>query len=84
MIERRARHKSAACDSFGQALGLFERLGAPLWAGKARQVSSKGPASAAYFPWGRVLHAGAPAAVFKEDGHPMRIRPWSGLSQGRC
>jgi DNA-binding CsgD family transcriptional regulator/tetratricopeptide (TPR) repeat protein len=37
MIERRARRKSAAAASFGRALATFEHLGAPLWAGKARQ-----------------------------------------------
>ena len=41
MIERRARRKSAARGSFGQALAIFERLGAPLWAGKARRELSK-------------------------------------------
>jgi DNA-binding CsgD family transcriptional regulator len=37
MIERRARHKAAARESLGQALAIFEQLGAPLWAGKARR-----------------------------------------------
>jgi hypothetical protein len=37
MIERRAKHKPAARATPGQALGIFEHLGAPLWAGKARQ-----------------------------------------------
>ena len=41
MIERRARHKSAARESLGQALGIFEHLGAPLWADKARRELSK-------------------------------------------
>jgi DNA-binding CsgD family transcriptional regulator/tetratricopeptide (TPR) repeat protein len=41
MIERRTRHKSAARVSFGRALGIFEQLGAPLWAGKARRELSK-------------------------------------------
>jgi DNA-binding CsgD family transcriptional regulator len=41
MIERRARQKSTAGDSFGQALAVFERLGAPLWADKARRELSK-------------------------------------------
>jgi hypothetical protein len=36
MIERRGRLKSAARDSFGQALGIFERLGAPQWADRTR------------------------------------------------
>jgi DNA-binding CsgD family transcriptional regulator len=35
--ERRAKRKSAAAESFAAALAIFERLGAPLWAGKARQ-----------------------------------------------
>jgi DNA-binding CsgD family transcriptional regulator len=37
MIQRRARHKALASESLGQALATFERLGAPLWAGKARR-----------------------------------------------
>jgi len=41
MIERRARQKSTASDSLKQALTVFERLGAPLWAGKARRELSK-------------------------------------------
>jgi DNA-binding CsgD family transcriptional regulator len=36
MIERRARQKPAARESLGQALDIFEHLGAPLWASKAR------------------------------------------------
>ena len=41
MIERRAKLKSAARDSFSQALGIFEHLGASLWVGKARGQLSK-------------------------------------------
>src|SRR5215469_12931339 len=37
MTERRAKRKSAAAASFGRALAIFDHLGAPLWAGKARQ-----------------------------------------------
>jgi DNA-binding CsgD family transcriptional regulator len=37
MTERRAKRKSAAAASFERALAIFEQLGAPLWAGKARQ-----------------------------------------------
>jgi DNA-binding CsgD family transcriptional regulator/tetratricopeptide (TPR) repeat protein len=40
-IERRARHKSMARESLGQALDIFERLGAPLWADKTRRELSK-------------------------------------------
>ncbi len=40
MIERRSRRKSAARDSFGQALDIFEHLGAPLWADKTRHAMS--------------------------------------------
>lgn len=35
-IERRARQKSAARRTLEQALGIFEQLGAPLWAARAR------------------------------------------------
>jgi len=41
MIERRAKQKAAARQTLDQALGIFEHLGAPLWAGKARQELSK-------------------------------------------
>ena len=41
MIERRSKHRSAARDSFAQALGIFEHLGAPLWADKTRREMSK-------------------------------------------
>jgi len=44
MIERRARHKPTARASFVQALDIFERLGAPLWADKARRELSNVPA----------------------------------------
>jgi ATP/maltotriose-dependent transcriptional regulator MalT len=33
---RRARRRAAARESLGGALAIFERLGAPLWAGQAR------------------------------------------------
>lgn len=41
MIERRARHKPVARESLGRALDIFEHLGAPLWADKARRELSK-------------------------------------------
>jgi DNA-binding CsgD family transcriptional regulator len=41
MIERRARHKSAARESLCRALSIFEHLGAPLWADKARRELAK-------------------------------------------
>jgi DNA-binding CsgD family transcriptional regulator len=41
MIERRAKQKSAARQALGRALDIFEHLGAPLWAGKARLELSK-------------------------------------------
>jgi DNA-binding CsgD family transcriptional regulator len=41
IIERRARQKSAARASLGQALAIFEHLGAPLWADKVRRELSK-------------------------------------------
>lgn len=36
-----ARHKPVARESLGRALGIFEHLGAPLWADKARRELSK-------------------------------------------
>ena len=41
MIERRSGHQPAARATLGQALGIFEHLGAPLWAAKARRELSK-------------------------------------------
>jgi DNA-binding NarL/FixJ family response regulator len=35
-LERRVRRKRAARDSFEHALAVFERIGAPLWAERAR------------------------------------------------
>jgi DNA-binding CsgD family transcriptional regulator len=35
-IERRSKHKAAAKQSLERALAIFEELGAPLWAEKAR------------------------------------------------
>jgi ATP/maltotriose-dependent transcriptional regulator MalT len=40
-IERRGGHQAAARASLGQALAIFEHLGAPLWAGKARRELAK-------------------------------------------
>jgi DNA-binding NarL/FixJ family response regulator len=44
MIERRARCKAAAAESFTEALSVFERLGAMLWAARARDELSRSPA----------------------------------------
>ena len=41
MIERKDGHRPTARESLGQALGIFERSGAPLWADKARRELSK-------------------------------------------
>jgi len=41
MIERRGRHKSAARATLGHALSIFEDLGAPLWADRARRELAK-------------------------------------------
>jgi DNA-binding CsgD family transcriptional regulator len=41
MIERRAKRKPAARASLQHALGIFERLGAPLWADKAHRELAK-------------------------------------------
>ena len=41
MIERRAKQEAAARRTLGQALDIFEHLGAPLWAGKVRLELSK-------------------------------------------
>jgi DNA-binding CsgD family transcriptional regulator len=35
-LQRRAKHKRASRDSLQQAVQVFERLGAPLWAERAR------------------------------------------------
>jgi DNA-binding CsgD family transcriptional regulator len=44
MIERRAKCKAAAAESFTEALSIFERLGATLWATRARGQLPKNPA----------------------------------------
>jgi DNA-binding CsgD family transcriptional regulator len=41
VIERRARQYRVARETLGQALGIFERLGAALWAEKARRELSR-------------------------------------------
>jgi DNA-binding CsgD family transcriptional regulator len=41
IVERRAKHKSAARASLARALAIFEQLGAPLWAEKVRREQSK-------------------------------------------
>ena len=41
VIERRAKDKPGARESLGLALGIFGRLGAPLWADKTRRELSK-------------------------------------------
>ena len=41
VVERRASHKRAARDALEEALALFEELGAPLWADKARSELSR-------------------------------------------
>ena len=47
-IERQATHKRAARDALLRAVAIFEQLGAPLWAGKARseltRISGRRPA----------------------------------------
>ena len=47
-VERRARQKSAARRTLQQALGVFEELGAPLWAARARaelaRIGGRAPA----------------------------------------
>ncbi|MGA9833980.1 MAG: LuxR C-terminal-related transcriptional regulator [Trebonia sp.] len=40
-IERRCKRKSAARETIGEALSVFEQLGAPLWAEKARRELAK-------------------------------------------
>jgi DNA-binding CsgD family transcriptional regulator len=45
LIQRQARHQAAARVTLGQALAIFERLGAPLWAAKARRQLSSTPMS---------------------------------------
>jgi DNA-binding CsgD family transcriptional regulator len=36
IVHRRLKHKRAAKDALDRALGIFERLGSPLWTSKAR------------------------------------------------
>jgi DNA-binding CsgD family transcriptional regulator/tetratricopeptide (TPR) repeat protein len=41
IIERRAKHKAAARTALAEALRIFERVGTPIWADKARLELSK-------------------------------------------
>lgn len=47
-IERRCKRKSAARETIGEALSIFEQLGSPLWADKARtelaKIAARSPA----------------------------------------
>lgn len=66
-IERRARCKPAARESLGRAVGIFEILGAPLWAGKARQELSK-------------VAAGRPADELTDTEHSIAALVSQGLT----
>jgi DNA-binding NarL/FixJ family response regulator len=52
--QRRARERRAARESLSEALGIFESLGAPLWADKARaelgRIGGRTPANGALTP----------------------------------
>ena len=54
LVERRAKQKSLARQTLQQALGIFEELGAPLWAAKARaelaRIGGRAPAGDALTP----------------------------------
>ncbi len=41
LVQRRRREKRAAATSLGEALATFERLGAPLWASRARDEHAR-------------------------------------------
>ena len=41
LVRRRRREKRAAASSLGEALATFERLGAPLWASRARDEHAR-------------------------------------------
>ena len=69
MIERRGRHKPAARESLGHALGIFEHLGAPLWADKARKELSK---IAPRPPAGRLTEAESRIATLIAQGQTNR------------
>lgn len=69
MIERRSRFHSAAYASLSQALTIFEQLGAPLWAGKARRELSK---TAAYTPVDDLTETERRIAALVSRGHTNR------------
>lgn len=52
--QRRAMQRRAARESLSEALGIFESLGAPLWADKARaelgRIGGRAPANGALTP----------------------------------
>jgi ATP/maltotriose-dependent transcriptional regulator MalT len=69
MVERRARRKSAARESLGRALGIFEQLGAPLWADTARRELAKIAVRAS---WGGLTETERRTAALVAQGRTNR------------
>lgn len=77
MIERRAKQKAAARQTLDQALGIFEHLGAPLWAGKVRQelskIAARGPVAGLTETESRVAALVARGRTNREIGSAMFV-----------
>lgn len=76
-IERRAKHRLAARDHLGQAIAVFERLGAPLWAAKARRempkIAARAPALGLTSTEGRVAALISQGLTNKEVASAMFV-----------
>ena len=77
VIERRAKQKAAARQTLDQALGIFEHLGAPLWAGKVRQelskIAARGPVAGLTETESRVAALVARGRTNREIGSAMFV-----------
>lgn len=69
MIDRRASHQLAARAALGQAIGIFDHLGAPLWAEKARREQSE---IAARTPVDGLTETECRVAALVTQGHTNR------------
>jgi tetratricopeptide (TPR) repeat protein len=67
-VERRAKQKRAARSTLEQALGLFQTLGAPLWAQRARDGLAR--VGGAMLPSGELTPTEQRIAAHPPDRHP--------------
>jgi DNA-binding CsgD family transcriptional regulator len=78
-VRRRDRQKRAAREALGGALEIFERLGATLWAGRARQelarVGGRAPAAGLTPTEERVARLVASGRTYREAADALFISP---------